>query len=70
MLRELNKMLGPDYAEKITDDDILTVVDKVAQRVVYTIHTPVKAGHDRFDRSMYTTISHKTLSPDPEPSGQ
>ena len=43
-----------------TDDEILAAADTVAKRIVYTIHTPVKAGHDRFDKSLYAGISHKS----------
>lgn len=60
ILREMSKLFGPDYPDKVTDNDILKIADKVARRIVYTIHTPVKAGHDRFDRSLYSTISQKT----------
>ena len=44
----------------MTDNDILKAAAEVAKRIVYTIHTPVKAGHDRFDRSLYTGISRDT----------
>jgi starch phosphorylase len=50
--------LGPNYQESITDFDILEASKAVAQRVVYTIHTPVIAGHDRFDKSLYAGLSH------------
>jgi glycogen phosphorylase len=43
-----------------TDDQILAAANTVAQRIVYTIHTSVKAGHDRFDKSLYAGISHKS----------
>lgn len=59
MLQEIEKRLGPDYLECMTDKDILGVVEKVADRLVYTIHTPVKAGHDRFDRVLYSRITRK-----------
>ncbi|HHB74958.1 MAG TPA: alpha-glucan family phosphorylase [Desulfobulbus sp.] len=59
ILRELKKRLGKDFYQRMQDADILQVVDTVAQRIVYTIHTPVKAGHDRFPRSMYMGISHQ-----------
>ena len=60
MLRELQDMLGPKFRESVTDENILSAVDKVAQRLVYTIHTPVKAGHDRFSRTLYSKITEKT----------
>ena len=53
----LNK-LGPTYQTTIKDSDILEAAKVVAQRVVYTIHTPVKAGHDRFDKNLYAGLSH------------
>ena len=55
----LLQKLGPTYQEDVKDSDILEAAHKVAQKVVYTIHTPVKAGHDRFDRSLYAGLSHK-----------
>ena len=58
ILRQLEETLGPDYRVKMTDNDIRTAAKMVAKRIVYTIHTPVKAGHDRFARSLYTDISH------------
>ena len=30
----------------------------MAQQVVYTIHTPVKAGHDRFEKTLFSEFSH------------
>ncbi len=59
ILRELKKNLGQEFYSRMKDQDILKAVDTVARRIVYTIHTPVKAGHDRFPRSMYTGISHR-----------
>jgi len=61
ILRELEQRLGVDYAERMNDGDILQAAQEVAQRIVYTIHTPVKAGHDRFSRDMYASISHKAF---------
>ncbi len=60
ILQRIEKMLGPDFRTRITNDDILAAAEEVAKRIVYTIHTPVKAGHDRFARSLYTGISHDT----------
>lgn len=59
MLREIKARLGTNYAELLTDKDILEIADKVAKQLVYTIHTPVKAGHDRFSRDMYDQMSQK-----------
>ncbi len=43
-----------------SDKQILAAADKVARKLVYTIHTPVKAGHDRFDKTVYAGMSHKS----------
>ncbi len=61
MLRELEKMLGPDYRNRMNEEHIRTAAEETAKHIVYTIHTPVKAGHDRFARSLYTGISHATV---------
>ncbi len=58
--RELRLMLGDNFHQRLTDEQIMEAVQRVAQRLVFTIHTPVKAGHDRFDRSLYAGISHST----------
>jgi starch phosphorylase len=60
ILHRIKETLGPDYRSKMTDDDIRAAAGEVAKRIVYTIHTPVKAGHDRFARSLYTGISQDT----------
>lgn len=60
ILNELQQTLGPDFQTKMSDTDILTAVDTVSHKIIYTIHTPVKAGHDRFSKSLYSGISHKT----------
>jgi glycogen phosphorylase len=57
---ELYKTLRSSDLACATDDQVLTAANIVAQRIVYTIHTPVKAGHDRFDKSLYAGISHKS----------
>ena len=57
---ELQKILGHPDIYKATDQQVLEASDKVAQRTIYTIHTPVKAGHDRFEKSLYAGISHKS----------
>ena len=59
ILRELKKQMGPELYKHLRDEDILRAADTVAERIVYTIHTPVKAGHDRFPKSMYSGISHQ-----------
>ncbi|MBW2466965.1 MAG: alpha-glucan family phosphorylase [Deltaproteobacteria bacterium] len=55
----LQQKFGVSYKEKIKDADILKAAEEVSQKVVYTIHTPVKAGHDRFDKSLYAGLSDK-----------
>jgi starch phosphorylase len=45
----------------MTDADILAAAERVSHKIVYTIHTPVKAGHDRFSRDLYSAISHKAF---------
>jgi starch phosphorylase len=48
---------GPSYESTVQDTDILEAADAVADKIVYTIHTPVKAGHDRFSKSLYAGLS-------------
>ncbi len=60
ILNRLKEMLGNDFRNTMTDTDILAAAEKVAEQIVYTIHTPVKAGHDRFTRALYTGLSQKT----------
>ncbi|MBU0663575.1 MAG: alpha-glucan family phosphorylase [Proteobacteria bacterium] len=55
---ELHGVAGYPDLSKATDQQIMEATDKVALRTIYTIHTPVKAGHDRFDKSLYAGISH------------
>ena len=55
---KLQETLGSDYHILATDEDIITAADEVAANVIYTIHTPVKAGHDRFDKAMYAHFGH------------
>ncbi len=59
--QELENNLGPDYAKLMSERDILAAAEKVAQQIIYTIHTPVKAGHDRFSRDLYTSISRGSV---------
>ncbi|XCN72762.1 MAG: alpha-glucan family phosphorylase [Candidatus Electrothrix aestuarii] len=60
ILRQLKRTLGKDLRTTMRDEDIMAAAQEVARQIVYTIHTPVKAGHDRFARSLYTGISHET----------
>lgn len=61
ILRELHTTLGDGFLERMTAPDIIAAAEKVAQKIVYTIHTPVKAGHDRFSRHLYSSISHSAF---------
>jgi glycogen phosphorylase len=57
---ELQKDIGHSDISGASDLQVLEAADKVASQTIYTIHTPVKAGHDRFDKSLYAGISHKS----------
>ncbi len=57
---ELQKALQHTRIEYATDKQIIDAATKVAAGLVYTIHTPVKAGHDRFDKTLYAGISRKS----------
>ncbi|MBU0942812.1 MAG: alpha-glucan family phosphorylase [Proteobacteria bacterium] len=57
---ELQATLKHADFSQASDEQIMTAADKVSRRLVYTIHTPVKAGHDRFDKSVYAGMSHKS----------
>ncbi len=46
----------------VTRKEIMMAAEKVASRLVYTIHTPVVAGHDRFDKMLYKGICSTTCS--------
>ncbi len=54
----LKNKLGSEYALKATDADIEAAAKAAAERLVYTIHTPVKAGHDRFNKDLYAELGH------------
>lgn len=55
---KLQRKFGAEYCHKATDQDIIQAADDVANSIVYTIHTPVKAGHDRFDQELHRAIGH------------
>jgi len=59
ILQELQATFGDDFLDIVTDADIHDTAERVSRKIVYTIHTPVKAGHDRFSRDLYSAISHK-----------
>jgi len=54
--RKLQEKYGTAYEKKASDQDILNAAQEIADRVVFTIHTPVKAGHDRFAASLYREL--------------
>ena len=55
---KLQRKYGDQYNHKATDHDIREAAEEVAKSIVYTIHTPVKAGHDRFDKKLHQEIGH------------
>ncbi len=56
--RRLKEKLGDDYPMISTDSQIQDAARYAAKRVVYTIHTPVIAGHDRFSKDLFADIGH------------
>lgn len=52
----LEDKLGPAYRTEASDQDIMEAASSVAQQVIYTIHTPVKAGHDRFKHGIIAKL--------------
>ncbi|MEN8140487.1 MAG: alpha-glucan family phosphorylase [Thermodesulfobacteriota bacterium] len=54
----LEEKFGEEYQQLVEDEDIIAAADQVAQQVVYTIHTPVKAGHDRFEKTLFSEFGH------------
>ena len=60
IVEELEKILGHPELCDATDQEIMKAADIVSHKTIYTIHTPVKAGHDRFDKALYAGISHKS----------
>jgi starch phosphorylase len=56
--QHLKKKLGSDYPITATDKQIKEAAKLAAKRLVYTIHTPVIAGHDRFSKDLFADIGH------------
>ena len=54
----LLQKFGADYQLKAGQNDIIEAAEAVSQKIIYTIHTPVKAGHDRFGKDLYAGLSH------------
>ncbi|KJR43689.1 alpha-glucan phosphorylase [Candidatus Magnetoovum chiemensis] len=42
--------------ESVWDESLIWDFDSVKERCVFTTHTPVEAGHDRFPYSLYNTV--------------
>jgi alpha-glucan phosphorylases len=62
IFQELQNLFGNASLHQIADADILAAAERVSRKIVYTIHTPVKAGHDRFSRDLYSsTIGHQVF---------
>ncbi len=55
---ELHASLAKSNDKDISRERIMTAAATVAERLVYTIHTPVKAGHDRFSKTLYREITN------------
>jgi starch phosphorylase len=58
IVSRLQEKFGEDYCLTASDNDILECAAQVADSIVYTIHTPVKAGHDRFDKDLHRAVGH------------
>jgi len=54
----LLQKFGSAYQMKATKKDIVEAAKAVSQKLIYTIHTPVKAGHDRFGKDLYAGMSN------------
>jgi starch phosphorylase len=54
----LKDKFGEDYPLLASDKDIILASEKAAEKIIFTIHTPIKAGHDRFDKNLYADFSH------------
>ena len=52
----LHKKYGAEYEQTCSDQDILDAAEEVSKQIVFTIHTPVKAGHDRFGAAIYKDL--------------
>lgn len=57
---ELHTLMINKRASSPTPEMIMEAAAKVADNLVYTIHTPVKAGHDRFNKIIYREICSTT----------
>lgn len=57
---ELTRELKHSDFTQASNKQIEQAAEIVSEKLVFTIHTPVKAGHDRFNKSIYAGISHKS----------
>lgn len=55
---QLMRVHGSNYDTEASDSDIINAAEQVSEQVVYTIHTPIKAGHDLFSRTLYGGLTH------------
>jgi len=57
---ELHALMIQERTTTPNLDQIRAAAARVADNLVYTIHTPVKAGHDRFNKILYREICSTT----------
>lgn len=57
---ELQLILRHNNIEEASNEQIQEAARRISKKIVYTIHTPVTAGHDRFDKKLYAGISRKS----------
>lgn len=55
----LREMIGPEPLETASDEQIAAV----REQCVFTVHTPVAAGHDRFDRDVVDAVLGQESDP-------
>lgn len=58
ILQDLRNRLGENFVKIAGEQDILHAAQNVSEKIVYTIHTPVKAGHDRFAKQTFRQLGH------------
>lgn len=54
--QELKSTFSKIEKSEFSESEIKQAAGSVAEQLVYTIHTPVKAGHDRFSKLLYSEI--------------
>lgn len=60
IVEELHDVMVANRLATIEPEMILAAASKVADNLIYTIHTPVIAGHDRFNKTIYREICSTT----------